>query len=113
MLKYYFSILALCVAGVFPASAEPITVDGITESYMDVQLGFADTGIIGQQFFREGDAVKKGDVILELDKNLESLEAQRRKAMMEQRQMIYETTSNLSETTKSVSREDLAKAKTD
>lgn len=113
MLKFCFFILAFCFAGIFPVGAEPITVDGITESYMDVQLGFADTGIIGHQFFMEGDAVKKGDVILELDKNLESLEVQRRKAMMEQRQMVYETTSNLSETTKSVSREDLVKAKTD
>lgn len=111
MLKHCFLVLAVCVAGVLPAGAAgPVAVDGITEPFMDVQLGFADAGIICQQFFKEGDTVNKGDVILELDKNLETLEVQRRKAVMEEDKLIFETTSNLAETTKSVSKEDLAKA---
>ena len=114
MLKQFVSILSLFAIGLLPAlAAGPMTVDGITEPFTDVQLGFADAGIIRNQFFKEGDAVKKGDVILELDKSLETLEVQRRKAVVEQDQMIFESTSNLSETTKSVSKEDLAKAKAD
>jgi RND family efflux transporter MFP subunit len=114
MLKYFILIMAICVGGWLPALAGgALTVDGITEPFMDVQLGFADAGIIRHQFFKEGDAVQKGDVILELDKNLEALEVEKTKATMEQDQMIFETTSNLSETTKSVSREDLGKARAD
>lgn len=114
MLKYCFFVLAVFVAGVLPARAGgPVSVDGITEPFTDVQLGFADAGIIRHQFFKEGDAVKKGDVILELDKNMEALEVQKTRATMEQDKMIFETTSNLAQTTKSVSKEDLAKAKAD
>jgi len=111
MLRLCFFILAVCVTTILPAGAAgPIRVDGITEPFMDVQLGFADAGIIRQQFFKEGDTVNQGDVILELDKSLETLEVQRRKAVKEQAKLIFETTSNLAETTKSVSKEDLAKA---
>lgn len=113
MLKQFVVIGAICAAFLPARAAGPMTVEGITEPFMDVTLGFADAGIIRRQFFKEGDAVKKGDVILELDKELESLEVQRRKAVMEQDKMIFNTTSNLYETTKSVSREDLAKAKAD
>jgi RND family efflux transporter MFP subunit len=114
MFKRIIFIMAICAGGWLPALADgPLTVDGITEPFMDVQLGFADAGIIRRQFFKEGDAIQKGDVILELDKNLEALEVQKSKATMEQNKMIFETTSNLAETTKSVSREDLAKARAD
>jgi membrane fusion protein (multidrug efflux system) len=114
MFKQLALIMALGVSGYLPAlAAGPITVDGITEPLMDVQLGFANAGIIRHQFFKEGDTVKKGDVILELDKNLETLEVQRRKAVMEQSKMVFESTSNLFVTTKSVSKEDFAKAQSD
>ena len=59
MLRLCFFILAVCVTTILPAGAAgPIRVDGITEPFMDVQLGFADAGIIRQQFFKEGDTVK-------------------------------------------------------
>lgn len=114
MLKHFIFIAGVFIASFLPVQAVgPLTLDGITEPFMDVTLGFADAGIVRNQFFKEGDAVKKGDVILELDKNLEALEVQRRKAVMEQDKMIYDSTSSLSETTKSVSKENLAKAKAD
>lgn len=114
MLKHFILIAGVFITGFLSAQAAgPMAVDGITEPFMDVTLGFADAGIIRNQFFKEGDAVKKGDIILELDKNLEALEVQRRKAVMEQDKMIYDSTSSLSETTKSVSKESLAKAKAD
>ncbi len=114
MLKRFILSIILSGAGFLPAwAAGPMAVDGITEPFMDVQLGFADAGIIRNQFFKEGDAVKKGDVILALDESLENLEVQRRKAVMEQNKMIFDSTSQLSETTKSVSKENLAKAQAD
>src|SRR5580693_5643865 len=113
MVKHIVLIIALCAWGLWSASADPVTVEGITEPFMDVTLGFADAGIIRHQFFQEGDAVKKGDVILELDKELETLEVQRRKAVVEQDKMILDSTRELFDTTKSVSKETLAKAQSD
>jgi membrane fusion protein (multidrug efflux system) len=103
-------VASLCAVNFHPArAAEPVEISGITEPFMDVALGLADAGIIHEQFFREGDSIKKGDVILELDKNLESLEVARRKAVMDQNKMVFDSTRQLSETTKSVSKEDLTK----
>jgi len=101
--------LAVCLA---PAvrSAEPVEVGGITEPFMDVTLGLADAGIIREQMFKEGDAVKQGEVILELDKRLAALEVTRRKAVMEQNKMVYDSTLTLMQSTKSVSKEEMAKA---
>ncbi len=106
-----FFLPLIFAAALFSARAEQIEISGITEPFTDVTLGLSDAGIISQQFFHEGDAVKKGDVILELDKNLETLEVARRKAVMEQNQKVYDSTRQLSESTKSVSEQDLAKAK--
>jgi membrane fusion protein (multidrug efflux system) len=108
-----FLISAFCflLSAFSPArAAESVEISGITEPFLDVTLGLADAGIIHAQFFKEGDSVKKGDVILELDKNLETLDVARRKAVMDQNKMIFDSTRQLSETTKSVSKEDLAKA---
>jgi RND family efflux transporter MFP subunit len=102
--------LALFAGAFFPAFAGTIEVSGITEPFMDVTLGLASAGIIHTQFFKEGDVVRKGDVILELDKNLETLEVARRKAIMDHNKMVLDSTRQLAETTKSVSKEVLAKA---
>jgi RND family efflux transporter MFP subunit len=103
-------LAAICAASFSAPAAEPVEISGITEPFMDVTLGLADAGIIREQFFKEGDAVKKGDVILELDKNLETLEVTRRKSVMDQNKMVYDSTLALSQSTKSVSKEDLSKA---
>jgi len=102
----------VCAGNVLSSAraAEPLEVSGITEPFTDVTLGLSDAGIIHKQFFKEGESVKKGDVILELDKNLETLEVARRKAVRDQNQMVYESTQQLSESTKSVSKTDLQKA---
>ena len=105
-------LLVITAAALRPpaGAAGPAAVDGITEPFMDVTLGLADPGIIRQQFFKEGDYVQKGGAILELDKKLEELEVQRRKAVMDQDQMVRDSTRELIQTTKAVSKEDLAKA---
>jgi membrane fusion protein (multidrug efflux system) len=100
-----FAALALCPAG----AAEIKSVNGITEPFMDVELGASVAGIIHSQLFKEGDSVKKGEVIIELDKRLEELEVERRKAVMDQNKMTFESTRTLSQNTKSVSKEELAK----
>ena len=53
-------------------------IEGITEPFLDVTLSASVAGIITAQKFREGDFVKEGDVILELDRKLEELETARR-----------------------------------
>jgi RND family efflux transporter MFP subunit len=113
MLKYLLLVAALGLVGLAPLHAQTLQFSGITEPYMDVTLGLGDAGIIRTQYFKEGDRVKQGDVILELDKNLEKLEVERRKAIMDQDKMIHDSTRELSETTKSVSKEDLIKAESD
>lgn len=107
-------LLALCALAVSlfsPAvrGAEVKSVNGITEPFMDVTLGASVAGIIHTELFKEGDTVKKGDVILELDKRLEELEVERRKAVMNQNKMEFESTRALTQTTKSVSKEEFAK----
>lgn len=111
MLKHFILAAALGVASLTPVPAGALEISGITEPFLDVTLGLSDAGIIHTQFFQEGDLVKKGDVILELDKNLETLEVTRRKAVMDQNKMVFDSTRELAETTKSVSKEDLMKAK--
>jgi RND family efflux transporter MFP subunit len=112
--KFYSHLIfiaLLSTAAIFSARAETTEISGITEPFTDVTLGLSDAGIIHEQFFHEGDSVNKGDVILELDKNLETIEVQRRKAVMDQNKMVYDSTQQLSESTKSVSQQDLTKAK--
>jgi RND family efflux transporter MFP subunit len=104
-------LLAICAFSFSPAAiaADSVPITGITEPFMDVTLGASVAGIIRQELFKEGDAVKKGDVIIELDKRLEELEVERRKAVLEQSRREFESTRALVQTTKSVSKEELAK----
>ncbi len=110
MLKSFIIAAALGLAGLVPAVAGNLEISGITEPFLDVTLGLSDAGIIHTQFFKEGDTIQKGDVILELDKNLETLEVARRKAIADQNKTVFDSTRELSETTKSVSKQDLTKA---
>jgi RND family efflux transporter MFP subunit len=106
-------LLLLLALGVIalPAAARAgeTAINGITEPFMDVTLGASVAGIIHAELFKEGDTVKKGDVIIELDKRLEELEVERRKAIMNQNKMELDSTRSLVDTTKSVSKEGLAK----
>jgi RND family efflux transporter MFP subunit len=108
--------LAVFCAAVLPAEAlagDVPCVSGITEPFHDVTVGASVAGIIHVELFKEGDLVKKGDVILELDKKLEELEVERRRAVMDQNKMELDSTRTLVETTKSVSKEELAKKEAD
>lgn len=58
---------------------EVIRIPGITEPIRDVLLSLPTMGTIARVFYNEGDRVKKGTVILNLDMQLETLEVERRK----------------------------------
>ena len=108
-------VLAALLGGAALASraAEQLVIDGITEPFLDVTLTVSVPGIIRSEPISEGAAVKKGDVVLELDKKLEEFEDARRKAVMDQAKMEFESTRKLRETTKSVSNEELGKKEAD
>ena len=62
---------------------ELIGVVGITEPIHDVLLSLPTMGTVAKIFYNEGDSVKKGTVILNLDNQLETLEVARRKLIWE------------------------------
>src|SRR5688572_27394168 len=68
------------------------TAVGLTEPVLDVTLSASVPGIITARRFKEGDFVKEGEAIVELDKRLEELELERRKLVLEARRFDYERT---------------------
>ncbi len=99
---------------------ERLSFSCITEPIKDVELSMSVEGRIAAIFFEEGARIKKGQVILKLDKRLEELEVERRKLIWEGKaeleaaearvltlQSHVESTRDLFESTGSVSREEL------
>jgi RND family efflux transporter MFP subunit len=84
-------------------------ITGITEPFLDVLLSAQASGTLRKQAFQEGDFVKKDQVILELDKTLEELAVERRKAVMDNLKTDLDGTRHLFKTTQSVSKDDLDK----
>jgi membrane fusion protein (multidrug efflux system) len=94
--------------------AERLTTLGITEPILDSTLGTPVAGIIAARKFKEGDFVKQGDVLIELDKRLEELEVARREVVLEPLKADYLANKYLFEQTKSsVSKEILDKKESD
>ncbi len=84
----------------FLFSAESLaaaSVIGITEPILDSTLGTPVAGIIAARKFSEGDFVKAGDVLIELDKTLETLEVARREVVLEPLRTDYEAAQYLLE----------------
>jgi RND family efflux transporter MFP subunit len=94
-------------------SSEITFVTGITEPVFDVTLSAAVPGIITARKFKEGEFVKEGDVIVELDKRLEELEVERRKVVLEARRTDFEGTARLFQTTKGTSKDEMEKKESD
>lgn len=82
---------------------------GLTEPILDVTISASAAGTISHRFFREGEFVKQGQVILELDKQLEELTVMRRKLVMDTLKPDLEGMRKLYEKTQSVSKDDLDK----
>lgn len=121
---FVVSLIALClnlmIQGVFAAGE--LEVQGITEPYKDSTLSSGLAGIVWAIHCQEGDFVKKGEIILELENKQETLEAQRRKLISESKAELhaaekrtqtlkenYENTLKVFKATASVSREELQK----
>jgi len=101
---------------------EPLSISGITEPIGNVTLSATAVGTISTIFVKEGTSVRKGAAILELDKKVEELEAERRKLIWESKaeikaaaarvstlKSLLESTRELFKSTGSVSREELEK----
>jgi RND family efflux transporter MFP subunit len=107
-------VLALGVLAAAPARGQTGGwITGITEAINDVTLSAPAAGIIGKRPLKEGDFVKAGGVILELDKKLEELEVNRRKAVLDMRRTELESAKKLFEKTISLSREEMDKKVTE
>ena len=106
-------VLFLLAIGSLPAqrlaASELTYAEGITEPFLDVTLSAPVAGIITAQKFREGDFVKEGDVILELDRKLEELETARRKLVMDNKKVDFDATEVLFKSTKAISGEEREK----
>lgn len=107
--------IGLCLALAFSraAQADPQSCEGITEPVFDVTLSMAVPGIMAVQHFKEGQFVETNDVILELDSQLESLEVERRRLVMENRKADAESTKLVFDKTASVSKDELLKKQAD
>lgn len=91
-----------------------VTITGITEPIADVTLSASVPGIVSAWKFKEGDSVRQGDTIIELDKKLEELEADRRRLAMEKARKDWEALQTLfKKNSISVRKEELEKAETD
>ena len=77
--------LLLAVSLFFPLTlfAEDLSVSGFTEPYRDSTLGISVTGQVTKIHVKEGDKVKPGQAILELDQQSEALEIKRRQLLAE------------------------------
>ena len=109
---------AACLLAAFtlsPPAARASSTDviGVIEPLADVNLSAPVPGIITARKFKEGDFVKEGDAVIELDKRLEELEVERRKVVMDSRRVDFEGTAKLFQTTKGTSKDELEKKETD
>ncbi|MCC7373938.1 MAG: efflux RND transporter periplasmic adaptor subunit [Verrucomicrobiales bacterium] len=107
---------ALALLGVFlslvipTAHGQSATVSGITEPVVDSTMAFPATGIVAKRHFEEGASVKKGDILVELDKQLEELDVARRRQAMQLAKTELERLETLAQkNTISVSREEIDK----
>ena len=108
------------------AAEEPRSFKGITEPLNDATISATVAGRVALIRKKEGEPVAKGDVILEMEKEEQELEAARRKLISESKvevnsakhqadtlKLDYTATKQLFDTTQSVSEEELWKKELD
>ena len=113
-------ILILLIYSPPLSQAEQITISGLTEPAQDSALGLSITGQIISIKVKIGDVVKPGQLLLQLDQELERLEVKRRKLIWESKAEInsvsrqvstlaqhLQATRDLYQSTGSVPREEL------
>ncbi|MGE3309792.1 MAG: efflux RND transporter periplasmic adaptor subunit [Limisphaerales bacterium] len=92
-----------------PGAPAEFETQGLTEAYFDATLSAPVAGILGKHFFKEGDSVEAGQVIVELDKRMEELEVARRQTVLENSAEVLRRTEELAARTRSVAQEELDK----
>jgi len=63
--------------------AEMLPINGIIEPISDIALALPVTGTVASIYVTEGDRVKAGDVLLQLNSHLQTLEVERRQILLE------------------------------
>ena len=102
------------------ATAQQWTFRGITEPHKDATLSASVAGTVSVIYHQEGEAVEAGEIILELEREAESLEVERRRLIasskvevnaakyrLEALKIDLEATRQLFQATRSVSEEEL------
>jgi RND family efflux transporter MFP subunit len=102
----FLLVVALAASG---RAADAPSAAGITEPFLDVTLSAPVPGIVATHKLKEGEFIREGQVLLELDKKLEELETERRKLVRDQKRNDYEGTRKLFSTTRGISKEELEK----
>jgi RND family efflux transporter MFP subunit len=105
------ALTLLCLCHSF--AADIASCPGITEPVFDVTLSLPVPGIVSALNFKPGDFVHTNDVILELDNQLEQIEIERRKCIMENHKADWESTRTVFEKSASISRDELLKKEAD
>ncbi len=122
-MKLRGGLFAVLLAGVACSTAQAqTTAAGVTEPFMDVTLSATVAGTVEKRLVKEGDAIKVGQVLLEMKKRQEELEVKRRKLIADSKaelqaaearvvtvKMDLDSTRKLFEATKSISKDDLSK----
>ena len=83
-------VMILLLLGLHPAvaMAEALEARGITRAIRAITLSAPESGRIEKIHFQEGEAVPEGAVIVQLDAQLQSLEAERRKLVWHDRSAL-------------------------
>ena len=79
----FVALLFLTFDATLHIGQEKVYLYGVTEAIKDVTLSLSVAGTVSSIFVKEGSTVKRGQIILELDKKLEELEVARRKLIWE------------------------------
>jgi RND family efflux transporter MFP subunit len=87
-LAFLSALLVITLMGPAPGQAEPVTISGYTMSSLDSKLGLAVTGKVRLIHVEEGQIVKQGQALLELEQQAERLEMERRELIWENRTEI-------------------------
>jgi len=89
-------------------------VTGITEPIKDVTLAFPIVGVVGARPLEEGATVRKGQVVIELDKQLEELDLERKRLSRELAASELERLKSLAQRNAiSVSKEEIEKKRSE
>jgi RND family efflux transporter MFP subunit len=80
--KKIAAVLLVLMLSTSPVCAQ-LVVSGLTRAKLDLKLSLPVAGRVEQLIVNEGDRVRKGDMILSLDKTLEALEVERRKLLLD------------------------------